>query len=68
MRIFPRHYVAETVANVATNFHEGDGTAFHTQVLQRLHAALLAFGELLFGEKNIRGIGRGIWTRRIISL
>jgi hypothetical protein len=49
VRRFPRDHIAEAVANVPTDFDERDGTALHAQVLQRLHAALLAIGELPFG-------------------
>ena len=36
-----------------TDFDERNRAAFDAQVLQRFYAALLAFGELLFREKNI---------------
>jgi hypothetical protein len=67
VRRFPCDHIAEAVANVPTGFHERNRAAFHAQVLQRLDAPLLAFGELLFGEEDIAWMVRGIWTRRITA-
>ena len=51
-----------------TDFDDGNRAALHPEILQRLDAPLLAFSELLFGEKDIRWIVRGIRNRRIIIL
>jgi hypothetical protein len=63
VRRFPRDHIAETVANVPTDFDERNRAALHSEILQRLHAPLLAFGELLFGEEDIDRVIRGIWSR-----
>ncbi len=68
MRRFPSDDIAEAVANVPTDLHEGNRVALHPEILQRLHAPLLAFGELLFGEEDVGGIRRGLYVYRISSL